>query len=252
MPMRMLTSLFRSTKPQPAKPAVPLELVVEGRLVRITLKRRATAKRLTLRMGRDGVSAVMTVPNRVSRAEAQRFAERSNGWIATQLQQRAAKIEISHNAEFLLRGEPHRIVLTGKSRGVVLHEVSLRTVHVPGLPAHVSRRLQDWLKQEAKRELAAASQKYATAMEVKVACVAVRDQKSRWGSCSSSGALSYSWRLILAPQYVLDYVAAHEVAHLREMNHSPRFWRLVLTHCADTRKAKDWLKKNGRELHRVG
>ena len=79
--------------------------------------------------------------------------------------------------------------------------------------------------------------------------VTVRDQQSRWGSCSSDGALSYSWRLILAPPHVLDYVAAHEVAHLKEMNHGPRFWRLVLTHCPQTRSAKQWLKQNGHTLH---
>jgi len=86
-------------------------------------------------------------------------------------------------------------------------------------------------------------------METKFSRLTIRDQKSRWGSCSASGALSYSWRLVLAPPSVLDYVAAHEVAHLREMNHGPKFWRLVLTHCAHSRQAKEWLKRNGRELH---
>ena len=80
----------------------------------------------------------------------------------------------------------------------------------------------------------------------------IRDQKSRWGSCSTDGVLNYSWRLVLAPPYVLDYVAAHEVAHLREMNHSTRFWRLVLSHCPGSRSAKTWLKLHGTRLHALG
>jgi hypothetical protein len=87
---------------------------------------------------------------------------------------------------------------------------------------------------------------------VAVRRVSIRDQASRWGSCSSAGVLSYSWRLILAPPFVLDYLAAHEVAHLVEMNHSPRFWRAVMRICPDTRRAKAWLDANGAELHRYG
>src|SRR5690606_2143888 len=79
-----------------------------------------------------------------------------------------------------------------------------------------------------------------------------RDQSSRWGSCSSAGVLSYSWRLILAPPYVLDYLAAHEVAHLQEMNHSPRFWRLVEKLVPNMRRAKAWLDVHGTDLHRYG
>jgi predicted metal-dependent hydrolase len=89
-------------------------------------------------------------------------------------------------------------------------------------------------------------------MEVQYSAVSVRDQNSRWGSCSAARALSYSWRLILAPPFVLDYVAAHEVAHIREMNHGPRFWRLVLTHCKLAKQARAWLRHEARDLHRYG
>jgi predicted metal-dependent hydrolase len=120
---------------------------------------------------------------------------------------------------------------------------------VPGGEDHWQRRLTDWLKQEAEKDLRPASQAYAEKMQTRFNKLTVRDQKSRWGSCTADGALSYSWRLILAPPFVLDYVAAHEVAHLKEMNHGPRFWRLVLTHCTRTREAKQWLKTRGHELH---
>ena len=114
------------------------------------------------------------------------------------------------------------------------------------------RRLTDWLKAQAAHELDMASHKYATAMAARFKRITVRDQKSRWGSCSSDGVLSYSWRLILAPSMVLDYVAAHEVAHLREMNHGSGFWRLVLKHCPVARDARHWLKLHGAQLHSLG
>jgi predicted metal-dependent hydrolase len=87
-------------------------------------------------------------------------------------------------------------------------------------------------------------------MQTTIGRVTVRDQKSRWGSCSASGDLSYSWRLIMAPPFILDYVAAHEVAHRLHMNHGPRFWRLLMTHNPDVRRARAWFKAHGAELHR--
>ena len=105
---------------------------------------------------------------------------------------------------------------------------------------------------EAKRDLEAASRSYAQKLGVALRRVSIRDQSSRWGSCSTTGVLSYSWRLILTPPFVLDYLAAHEVAHLVEMNHSSHFWRTVLRLCPDTRRAKVWLDTHGAGLHRYG
>jgi hypothetical protein len=127
----------------------------------------------------------------------------------------------------------------------------MRAIHVPGELPHVPRRLLDWLKSAARNEIAAAAQRYAAAMGVTYRRITIRDQRSRWGSCSAQGDLSFSWRLILTPTYVLDYVAAHEVAHLKHMNHGPRFWRLVLTHCPEASRAKSWLKAHGQSVHRV-
>jgi predicted metal-dependent hydrolase len=117
---------------------------------------------------------------------------------------------------------------------------------------HVSRRITDFLKREAKRDLEAAVARYTERLGVEVKRISIRDQVSRWGSCSTSGALSFSWRLVLAPRFVLDYLAAHEVAHLLEMNHSPRFWRLLGRICPDMERAKAWLDARGTDLHRYG
>ncbi len=116
----------------------------------------------------------------------------------------------------------------------------------------MSRRVRDFLKKEAKRDLEAASKRAAQALGANLKRVSIRDQSSRWGSCSTTGVLSYSWRLILAPPYVLDYLAAHEAAHLIEMNHSRAFWRQVERICPDFKRAKAWLDAHGADLHRYG
>lgn len=123
---------------------------------------------------------------------------------------------------------------------------------VAGGVEHLTRRVHDFLKREARRELTEASHRYADVLGVKVKRLTIRDQSSRWGSCTSAGALSFSWRLILAPPYVLDYLAAHEVAHLVEMNHSARFWKVVGRICPATERAKKWLDVHGNDLHRFG
>jgi predicted metal-dependent hydrolase len=112
--------------------------------------------------------------------------------------------------------------------------------------------VHDFLKREARRDLQKAAERYADMLDVKVKRLSIRDQSSRWGSCTSSGSLSFSWRLILAPPFVLDYLAAHEVAHLVEMNHSPRFWKVVARICNHVERAKRWLDAEGNDLHRYG
>jgi predicted metal-dependent hydrolase len=117
---------------------------------------------------------------------------------------------------------------------------------------HVARRLREFLEREARRDISAAVKHHTANLGVPAKRITVRDTKSRWGSCSSSGALSFSWRLILAPPFILDYLAAHEVAHLKEMNHSHRFWRVVRQLCPGMEEAEKWLKRHGSDLHKFG
>ncbi len=123
-----------------------------------------------------------------------------------------------------------------------MHRTSSRRIASAILPAPA----------KAKRDLEAASLRHAHALGLAIRRVTVRDQSSRWGSCSTTGMLSFSWRLILAPSQVLDYLAAHEVAHLVEMNHSAKFWRVVQRICPDHQSAKAWLDAHGADLHRYG
>ena len=140
-------------------------------------------------------------------------------------------------------------------RGTVWTEVDHngdRIMCVAGEPPHLDRRIGDFLKREARRDLEAASSRFAARLRIDIKRVSIRDQSSRWGSCSNTGVLSFSWRLILAPSYVLNYLAAHEVAHIKELNHSPRFWRLVGQLDPDYERAKAWLDAHGTDLHRYG
>jgi predicted metal-dependent hydrolase len=127
-----------------------------------------------------------------------------------------------------------------------------KIICVAGGAEHMERRVLDYLKREARKDLQKASLAYADELGVRVKRVSIRDQSSRWGSCTAAGSLSFSWRLILAPAFVLDYLAAHEVAHLVEMNHSARFWRVVAKVCPSVERAKSWLDTHGNDLHRYG
>ena len=123
---------------------------------------------------------------------------------------------------------------------------------VSGMSEHIPRRIKDWLKKRAWEEARSRSQRYAKILDRNINRITVKDTKSRWGSCSSNGNLSFSWRLIFAPDHVLNYVCAHEVAHLVEMNHSPKFWTNVDLLISDWKKSRTWLKQNGNILHSYG
>ena len=231
-------------------PHEPHFITVADKRLQVSFRNNVRAKRMVLRLSRDASGVVVTLPKRVSRTQALAFVDKSMPWIATQFQRRPPVTVIANGAIIPLHGEPHVVNATSERRGLITIDAQTRTIHVPGDVKHLARRLEDWLKKQAKAELTEASNRYAEAMEVDIKRITIRDQKSRWGSCSASGDLSYSWRLILAPAFVLDYVAAHEVAHRQQMNHGPRFWRLVLTHCPRASEAKQWFKHHSSELHR--
>ncbi len=228
-------------------------LIIDGTEVLMTLRRKANARRYILRIDRSRRGIVVTLPARGSDRAAMEFAAAHAAWIRQQLAVSPEQIRFEDGGTFPLRGAIHVIRHRPDRRGTVWTSNDAGPeVHVAGQAEHLPRRLTDWLKREARKDLLAATDHHAGAMGLKFSRIAVRDQSSRWGSCSSSGTLSYSWRLILAPAYVLDYVAAHEVAHLVEMNHGPRFWSLVEANCPRTAEARRWLKTNGRSLHRYG
>ena len=153
-------------------------------------------------------------------------------------------------ARLPLRGKLHEIRAAARGPAPVWCEDGI--IWVRGDAAHAGRRVLDFLKRQARATFETRALYHAAKLGVAPSRITVRDTASRWGSCSSTRSLSFSWRLILAPDFVLDYVVAHEVAHLKEMNHSPRFWAHVRSLVADIEAPQTWLKVHGRELQRYG
>jgi len=247
--MSLRALLFR----RPPQPQM-LQVTFDGAIYSIALRRLTQARRYTLRVQAATRSVVLTMPTRGSLREAKAFAEKNGAWIAARLKRLPQAIPFEDGTMLPLRSVPHTVVHRPGRRGTAWTETGKdgAVLCVAGGRAHMARRVRDFLKKEAKRDLDAASRRYAAELGVKIKRITVRDQTSRWGSCTADGVLSYSWRLILAPPHVLDYLAAHEVAHLVEMNHSVQFWRVVKRICPDFERAKDWLNAQGNALHRYG
>ncbi len=217
----------------PGTPPVPL-----------VLRRSARARRISLRVsGLDG-RVTLTLPRWVPEAEAMAFARAREGWIRRHLSHCPVAIRPRIGGEIPVEGAVRRIV-AAPGRRVELRADEIR------VPADApARRLQAWLRELARDRLSEACRAYAQALGREHARITLRDPRSRWGSCSSDGALMFSWRLVLAPPRILRYVAAHEIAHLAEMNHSPAFWGHVEKLYGPYADARRWLRENGPELHR--
>lgn len=236
-----------------------MEVSHNGEAYTVALKRVAGAQRFTLRVRSATRDVVLSMPVRGSLGAAQEFVERHAAWIGARLARLPEPVPLQHGRLVPFRGTLHLVV----HRPCQRHPVCVETIEdargqavpalcVGGEPAHLPRRLADFLKREARRELEAAVTRHCKAIDRSVRRITVRDTTSRWGSCSASQTLNFSWRLILAPPFVLDYLAAHEVAHLVHLNHSARFWALTRRLSPDTDRAETWLKAHGADLHRYG
>ncbi|MGB0670199.1 MAG: M48 family metallopeptidase [Rhodospirillales bacterium] len=240
-------------RPKPArarpKKEAPLELAIAGRALSVAVKRNRQAKRLILRMDPATGGARLTLPFGVGRAEAEAFLRARADWIGDRLAPDFGPVPFEAGAVIPFRGEPHRIERVAKGPPVTPQDGLLL---VAGQAEHLSRRLQDWLKREARKAISPLVQEKAARAQLTPGRISLRDTRSRWGSCAQTGALSFSWRLILAPPSVLDYVVAHEVAHLRHHNHGPAFHALNMALADDATFARNWLKEQGTDLHRYG
>lgn len=217
----------------PGSPPVPL-----------LLRRSTRARRISLRVsGLDG-RVTLTVPNGVPEAEAMDFARSREDWIRRHLSTRPEELVPAVGVSLPVEGVPRRIVPAPGRRVELLDE----EIAVPA--DAVAPRLQSWLRELARDRMTALSDRHAASLGRRYTRITMRDTRSRWGSCSSRGALMYSWRLVMAPPGIQDYVAAHEVAHLAEMNHSPAFWARVEALYGDHAPARRWLRENGPALHR--
>jgi predicted metal-dependent hydrolase len=249
-------------KPKPKKPkASPkseqtrLDFVFMDGITRaIAIKLSKRARRIQIKIDHHDGGVHLTLPANVPSEKGLEFVDKQQTWILTRLQKMDGSKPFEEGMVLPYKGKPHRIVHQ-PGRGLVKLNSLDREIIVSGAIEHLPRRLLDWLKKEAKKDLGERSAAKAHKIGLTIKQITIRDQKTRWGSCSSNKTLSYSWRLIMAPSDVLDYMAAHEVAHLREMNHRPDFWRLtdsLLDPFTNRIDAQNWLKTEGRKLFSYG
>ncbi len=227
-------------------------LTIEGASVPLSVRVNPRARKLILKVDPVSGMVILVTPAKRALGEALEFARRQQGWIARQLRQCAPRIPFTPETDIPYLGRLHTIKATGKLRGGVHVPPERAEIAVAGAPDHIERRVTDWLRQQAKATLSARVDHHGTTIGKAARRITIRDTRTRWGSCTAQGALSFSWRLIMAPPDVLDYVAAHEVAHLRHHDHSPAFWSLVRELHPDPGGATRWLKANGTKLHRYG
>ena len=248
--------LRTALKKQPAAP-VEREHQVAGRTLMLRLVESSRASRLTLRIETGGRALKMTVPPGMPSREVESFLFRHQGWLEQKLAKYPDKPKLRPGVKLPVRGVPHLIVHEPAKRGFVEQATDEDGPYlmVHGERASLGRRLQDFLKKQAKHDIEPLALRLSTETGKRAKTIRFKDTRSRWGSCTSDGNRAFSWRIMMAPKPVIAYLVAHEVAHLTEMNHGPKFWRLCkkLSESAgtDMDKAKAWLKRNGQALQAI-
>ncbi len=212
--------------------------------------RNRKARRMLLRVDHTSGTVVLTLPRGAGLPEGLRFIGQHAAWVISGLEAVPPAQPFADGGDVPLRGVPHRIRHHPGARGTAWIEDG--EIHVAGRPEHLKRRLREFLIRLAKEDFAELTNAMAPRTGRAPAKVAIRDAKSRWGSCTAGGNLTFSWRMILAPRHVTHYLVAHEMAHLQHMNHGPAFWALVHELAPGMDAARLWLRQNGAMLHRLG
>lgn len=223
------------------------DIAFEGQPVKV--RRIKNAKRLVLRVDSVTAEIKLTCPPHVGARELEKFISENRAWLKTEQGKLEARPLIGDGTDIMLRGETHQVLFSGIGpRGVVVED---SVITVGGPTEQSAARLERWFKSEAKSVITEDANEFADLLEVSFKRVSIGDMKSRWGSCSSSGTLRFNWRLLMAPENIRRYVAAHEVAHLLEMNHSERFWHHVGAVMPGYMRHRRWLKEQGHDLMQV-
>ena len=246
--MRAVLAQFKKKKPR--KLATSRELLaIDGEKVGVTVRLNPRARRMVMRVNPVSGEVMVTAPARMGRAAALGFVRGEMQWVSRQRAAQPRQIALAPGAPVPFLGTAHRIrAAEKKGPAPVWREGD--EIFVSGRAEHAARRLTDFFKREARNHFEASAMAFGGQLGVQPTRITVRDTATRWGSCSSARTLSFSWRLIFAPDYVRDYVVAHEAAHLKEMNHGPRFWAHVEQLTPHARRARKWLRENGRNLLR--
>lgn len=218
--------------------------------VKITLRKSRQARRISLRVSQLDGRVTLTLPHGISAREAMVFAQEKSEWLRGHLAQRPEDVDVAIGVDLPFQGATLRVTGSAGRSVSINGDTLLVPAKTEAASARVAARLAGFFKSMARDRLVAASDHYAQKLGLDYSRISLRDTRSRWGSCSSAGGLMYSWRLIMAPKDVLEYVAAHEVAHLAEMNHSQAFWSTVEGLAPDYRAPRQWLRSHGAQLHR--
>ena len=208
------------------------------------------ARKISLRIDATQGGVVITLPPRASRRAGIHLLQTHEAWVADRLAELPGAIPFVPGAIVPVSGMPHVIVPMPQGRGGAWIEDG--QIMVTGAPEFLARRVTDHLRRLARGRLTALAAQKAGAAELSLKCVRVKDTRTRWGSCAPDGTLAFCWRLILAPEFVQDYVVGHEVAHLRHMNHGRNFWALTEQLTPYRSAATAWLGSNGQALLRIG
>jgi predicted metal-dependent hydrolase len=235
---------------RPMAPGCSETLALPGGPASVEWRRSARARRVSLRIDPRRAAVVVTLPPRSGRTAGMALLMDHATWVCERLAALPGVTPFACGSRIRLNGAEHRIRHVAAHRGVVCVEGG--EIMVGGDPEFLSRRISDFLHLEARNRLSVLVRQKAALAGVSPARITVKDTRSRWGSCASSRNLSFSWRLVMAPGFVQDYVAAHEVAHLRHMNHGRRFWALVDALTVHRTPAMAWLRSEGPKLLRVG
>ncbi len=229
------------------------EINIGARATPLITRVNRRAKRLILKVDPVAGEIHVTAPSKRAVPEAIRFAHERIDWIASQLSDNLRAKPFVSGMKIPYEGADHIILHDEKLRGAPhIDNELMPVIRVGGGPEHLNRRVCDWLKRQARKKLMERVDFHCAELGKKRRTLRIRDTRTRWGSCSSDGDMSFCWRLIFAPTEILDYVAAHECAHLVHMDHSPAFWRVVRDLGADARGAADWLNANGPALYAYG
>jgi predicted metal-dependent hydrolase len=232
------------------KAARPECLLVGDREVPLRIRKLARARRMTLRVDAAAEGVDLTLPRWVSIAEGLQFAESKKRWLERRLFDMPARTPFADGAIVPILGESCRIRHRPDALPIVWRW--RREIHVGGAETALAKHLVVWLREIAMGEIANRARVKTALLDLPAPPISIRDTRSLWGSCSPTGRLSFCWRLIMAPEPILDYVVAHEVAHLRHHHHGKRFWNLVAKLTGDVEAARAWLRQEGARLHRYG
>jgi len=223
---------------------------IEKRRIPLRIRWNPRARKMILRVDGKINGGVITLPMWINEREALLMVREKSSWLLNKLDKIPTKIRFEKGAQIPVLGTYHNIFHDPDQKGITIKNDN--QIWLGGHPEHLSRRLGDWLRREAKNIIRSKAIEMAERLNKKIGRITIRDTRSRWGSCSPSGNLSFCWRLILAPEWVLNYVIAHEVSHLLHMNHSPEFWQTVTDFNVRVDAARVWLNKNTEQLRRYG